>query len=125
MKRIWLVAFMLAAVPTGMLAGNTSIVDQYGNGNSQTTEQSGRGFAITVQRGDGNTAGTVQTGRYNISVIHQNGTNLSRTVVQDGDFNISSSTQLTSRTGAESFHQQIAGSPVIRGTITMEIVPED
>jgi hypothetical protein len=124
MKRIWLVALVLAAAPTGIFAGNTSIVEQIGNGNWQTTHQSGRNFAVTTQRGSGNHAETVQNGINSISVIHQNGTDLSRSTVQNGDFHISSSTQVTSRRGSGFLHQRTAGT-VIRGEIIIEITPED
>ncbi|MEJ1999028.1 MAG: hypothetical protein P8X51_16805 [Maritimibacter sp.] len=124
MKRIWLAVLVLAAVPTGIFAGNTSIVDQNGDGNSQTTFQSGRNFAVTTQRGSGNHAETVQNGINSISVIHQNGTDLSRSTVQSGDFQLSSSTQVTSRSGAGSLHQ-ITGGNIIRSEIIIEITPED
>lgn len=124
MKPILIAAIALAVLPSGLLAGNTSITIQNGIANLQSTTQSGDGIAVTTQYGSGNEATTIQDGAYNLSVIHQNGSDLSQTNVQNGDFNITSSTQVTSLHGAGSIHQLVEGA-VISGDVSIEITPED
>jgi hypothetical protein len=125
MKRILIAAVALLALPSGVFAGNTSIVIQDGFANWQSTTQSGSGIAVTTQRGAENHAETVQNGVNNLSVIHQNGTELIRSTVQNGDFNISSTTQVSAAIEAGVTNQQVAGGHIISGEVTIEIVPDD
>ncbi len=125
MKRILIAAVALLALPSGVFAGNSSIVIQNGFANWQHTAQSGSGFAVTTQKGAGNHAETVQNGVNNLSVIHQNGTNLTHSTVQNGDFHISSTTQVSATNATGSTNQQVAGGRIISGDVTIQVVPED
>jgi hypothetical protein len=125
MKRILIAAVALLALPSSVLAGNSAIVFQNGFANLQHTTQSGSGFAVTTQRGAGNNAETVQNGVNNLSVIHQNGKHLTHTTVQNGDYHISASTQVSARVAAGITNHQVAGGRVISGETSIEIVPKD
>jgi hypothetical protein len=125
MKRILIAAVALLALPSGVWAGNSSIVIQNGFSNLQRTTQSGSGFAVTTQRGAGNHAETVQNGINNLSVIHQNGANLIHSTVQNGDNHVSATTQVTAKITAEITNHQVAGGRVISGETTIVVTPED
>ncbi|MEJ1998777.1 MAG: hypothetical protein P8X76_11685 [Maritimibacter sp.] len=87
----------LAISASAAVAGNLSIVDQWGIGNAQGTFQSGdfnisgtgqyggANGSMTIQNGLGNVAGTLQDGTFNSSLTNQWGGGNAAVTMQFGN----------------------------------------
>ncbi|MXU66760.1 hypothetical protein [Oceanomicrobium pacificus] len=107
MKKFALTAVLATVIAGGAMAQNVSVVEQFGLGNAQATNQSGATAHGTYWTGS-NTAYTGQLGIANISVTNQAGSNTAGTV-QIGAFNGSMTNQYGAGNAAATLQVGIAG----------------